>query len=498
MKRTAFLTVLVSMIFGAVSCQREIIPDGVTGDVAVSLSVSLPEAATKAIADGTNVDILYYEIWSDNGGELGKKLVGSTKERTEAKLFDLDLTLVSDQTYHFLFWAQVNGNDYYDVSDLTAVKVNYTYKDANGVDKPYPANDESRAAFFAKETFTVTESFSETVVLKRPFAQLNFGTTTLQSDLSGNVKVNTSKVTVSKAATVFNVAAGVGSVPTSASVVFDAAAIPADPTMLKVNNVDYHYLSMNYFLVDGESDNISVSAEFATEFGTVAHSIVEVPVAENYRTNILGDLLFSKADLKIIVDEDFNKPDLGNMDHFMQCVANGGEYTVLDEIFTLNPAKPIVLEKELTINLNGKLIVGPQVDIMFRIADGGSLILNGPGGIMTNGYIASANEGGKIIVNGGKYTSYDCTCFQANGGKVFIQDGSFTAVVWKGTYYTLNHIDAMNQIGLIEVTGGTFYNFNPADNHAESPQMSFLPVAGGYKVESEEVEGITWFTVVPE
>lgn len=305
MKRTAFLTVLVSMIFGAVSCQREIIPDGVTGDVTVSLSVSVPEAATKAIADGTNVDILYYEIWSDNGGELGKKLVGSTKERTEAKLFDLDLTLVSDQTYHFLFWAQVNGNDYYDVSDLTAVKVNYTYKDANGVDKPYPANDESRAAFFAKETFTVTESFSETVVLKRPFAQLNFGTTTLQSDLSGNVKVNTSKVTVSKAATVFNVAAGVGSVPTSASVVFDAAAIPADPTMLKVNNVDYHYLSMNYFLVDGESDNISVSAEFATEFGTVAHSIVEVPVAENYRTNILGDLLFSKADLKIIVDEDF-------------------------------------------------------------------------------------------------------------------------------------------------------------------------------------------------
>ena len=50
---------------------------------------------------------------------------------------------------------------------------------------------------------------------------------------------------------------------------------------------------------------MSVDAVFDTSVGDVAHSIPSVPVAENYRTNIVGDLLFSKADFKIIVDERF-------------------------------------------------------------------------------------------------------------------------------------------------------------------------------------------------
>ena len=303
------------MLFASASCQQEIIPDGVNGDAVVSLSVAVPDAVTKAVGDGTNVDYLYYEIWSDNNGALEKELLASGKERTAAKTFDLELTLVSDQTYHFLFWAQCGqNNSCYDVTDLTKVKVNYD--NAAG-------NDESRAAFFAYKTIKVEGAVKETIYLKRPFAQLNFGTSTLKSSfMDEDVKVSSSTITVKKPATVFDLVNGVGGTPAANGVVFTAEEeFKLDPTTLSVSDKDYNYLSMNYFLVEGETGTVNVDAEFVTDFGTVSHEFTFVPVAENYRTNIVGDLLFNKADFEIIVDEKFNDQDNEY---------EGGKYGVLD------------------------------------------------------------------------------------------------------------------------------------------------------------------------
>lgn len=303
------------MLFGAASCQQENLPEGANGEAVVSLAVALPNPATKVIGDGTNVDILYYEVWSDNNGQLGNKLTYGSVERTTAKVFDLDLTLLSDQTYHFLFWAQVDGKDYYTVTDLTNVTVNYD----NAI-----GNDESRAAFYAHKSFLVEGALNETIMLKRPFAQLNFGTSTLKSDLQkDDVTVNASKITVKGPATAFNVATGLGSDKATEDVVFTAdKAFDLNPEMLSVSGTDYHYLSMNYFLVpEGESVTLGVDADFTTSFGTVKHQFVNVPVAQNYRTNIIGDLLFNKADFQIVVDEKFED----QADEW-----EGGKYGVLD------------------------------------------------------------------------------------------------------------------------------------------------------------------------
>ena len=109
------------IVMGA-ACQQEIIPDGTNGDVAVNLSVSVPDVVTKAIADGTNVDILYYEVYN---ADMSKRLVKGSTPRTSEKNFELNLTLVQDQTYNFLFWAQVSTGNYYTVTDLRNVTVNY-------------------------------------------------------------------------------------------------------------------------------------------------------------------------------------------------------------------------------------------------------------------------------------------------------------------------------------------------------------------------------------
>lgn len=296
------------IVMGA-ACQQEIIPDGTNGDVAVNLSVSVPDVVTKAIADGTNVDILYYEVYN---ADMSKRLVKGSTPRTSEKNFELNLTLVQDQTYNFLFWAQVSTGNYYTVTDLRNVTVNY----GSVVD----GNDEARAAFFAAEKFAVGKNtLTETIYLKRPFAQLNFGTKTFESSMDEDVTVDGSVITVTNVSTKFDVFAKVGSSAAEdlAKVTFTATGCPADPAKLTLDDKSsFEYLSMNYFFVGGEEATVIVDAVFNTSVGDVAHSIPSVPVAENYRTNIVGDLLFSKADFKIIVDErfagDFNGGVSGN------------------------------------------------------------------------------------------------------------------------------------------------------------------------------------------
>ena len=52
-------------------------------------------------------------------------------------------------------------------------------------------------------------------------------------------------------------------------------------------------------------DSIDVDVVLNTNMGVVEHSIANVPVKENYRTNILGDFLTTGATFNIVVDERF-------------------------------------------------------------------------------------------------------------------------------------------------------------------------------------------------
>ena len=168
-----FISALAAMVLAG-SCQQELNP--VTdGDTTVTFSVAAGDVATKAIADGTNVDALYWEIYGTDvktaAAPLGN---GSTKERVDGK-FTVTLKLLADQEYNIIFWAQVDGNNHYEWTDLRNISI----KDASDID----ANDESRAAFFKVYNFTTENgvSINETVTLKRPFSQINLGSTDRKS-----------------------------------------------------------------------------------------------------------------------------------------------------------------------------------------------------------------------------------------------------------------------------------------------------------------------------
>ena len=301
------------MMLSAGSCQREI--EYLEGDTNVTFEVSTGDIATRAIADASNITVLHWELYgSDIRTAKTPYGEGTVTETDGDKKFTVNLRLVADQVYNIVFWAETeHGATHYETSDLRNVKIK-TYGDEN-------ANDESRAAFFAVHNFQTENgvNVNEEVTLYRPFAQINLGTTTYETSLNmvngGKVAVNSTEMTVTSIANVFNTLDGVGVAENFDGVVtFKAAATPngeADKTqkLLSVNKEGYYWIGMNYLIVEGDSDAIDVDVVLNTNMGKVEHSIDNVPVKENYRTNILGDFLTTGATFNIVVDERFMEPD---------------------------------------------------------------------------------------------------------------------------------------------------------------------------------------------
>ena len=311
MKKIFMIAAAVAGLLAAASCQKEKFgADGSEG--VVSLSVEVPNSLqTKAISKAENADIVYYEVWNST---LTKKLYPAADELASAALAVVDgkkqalieLDLITDQTYNFIFWAQNETYGAYswdktaDGLGLQEVKVNYNVIAADG-------NNDVYDAYYAVKKIAVTGSIKETITLYRPFAQLNFGAKTMES-LFGDVNVQKSVITVSGLATTFNTVAGVGQNISDTSVAFEADGVISET--LTVNGEDYTWITMDYMLMNDVQSMVEVSASF--ELGMeapVQHSIANVPLKKNYRTNIVGELFIAGADLTVVVDPAFQKPD---------------------------------------------------------------------------------------------------------------------------------------------------------------------------------------------
>ena len=396
-------------------CQRENLEPEQAGQQ-VTFTIEAPAAMqTKAIADGQNVDELVYEVWITP--TLGNLTTGAQKlyQATAPMVSDgttnkaeLTLDLVNDQKFTVLFWAQVAGT--YDTDELTAVG----YKDITAL----KANDESLAAFYGvayvKDGSHVKKdesSASAQVILKRPFAQLNL--CTINTSTAYTVVMEKSEVIVKDVRTVFNVNNSVASSPVP--VTFDMAAVPSDPATITVNNKEYQYAGMNYMFA---GDNIHLEYNIQTKLNGQSEAIVNneissVPLKENYRTNIVGNLLTSKTDFVIIVDADFNIPDelvgegtvlAKTSDDLVKALKRNEEHLVIDLVGTQTKAMtPVEFQvpvgawtekyyfggdktRTITINANGNKINFVHEDTDWN-------------------YIRMVNENAKWIINDATLTN---------------------------------------------------------------------------------------------
>ena len=319
MKKILLFASALAGLFLAASCQQENLePEQMAGTV--KFTVEAPGAmATKAIADGMNVNEVHYEVYKnvegvdhallDPDSEPMAKGVVAMKD----KKANITLDLLQDQEYTVIFWAQVEGTGHYDTSDLRCV----------AFEGEVDANDESRAAFFKRFDFDTYEHKDyPNIILRRPFAQLNLLTTmeSLKPVSTGQtsgyeIDAKESEIIVSGLATSFNTVEGIG-VAYDQPLTFAMAATPEEQgqATLTVNGKDYHYVSMNYMFVPVDAEDgsatVGLKYEIVTDKGSIKHEIANVPIRENYRTNVIGNLFTKESKFEIIVDAEFDDQNI--------------------------------------------------------------------------------------------------------------------------------------------------------------------------------------------
>ena len=297
---------LVALTFA--SCQKENVQDPSSQEADVTFTLSSPAMQTKAVfADGNTVNTVHVHVYKvDASGNLSyiAPTTGSpTKEVTmTGGSATYSARLVTGQKYTFVFWADYQADGY--TSPYTYDAVNQTIS----VNYNAACNDEKRDAFYAViPNVTITGAYSHSVTLKRPFAQVNFGVTTADYDaaVAAGVTVNGAAVKCTKAANAINLLNDTTSGEVDAT--FATATLPSET--LTAANTSYKYVAMNYVLVGKDAKTLSditltLNATGAAS-GTPEYTYTNIPLQGNYRTNIVGELFTSPANINITVDSNF-------------------------------------------------------------------------------------------------------------------------------------------------------------------------------------------------
>ena len=314
MKKILFFATALAGLFLAGSCQRENLePAGNT----VTYTVQLADAVgTKALGDEISaVNELVYEVWRTQGEEITAfnaekdNLLYHRTAKVDNGVATIELEFVNDQNFIVLFWAHTAGNNVYNVEHLTNVTI----------ESPDVANNPDAQAFVGRDF--VKDCVSDKggkVTLTRPVAQLNIGTTYASLDAfnpgnEADVTITGSSVEVTGLATSYNIAtltAGEASTEEYKYNYDDSCPLPTAP--LNVNGTDYKYVAMNYvgFPANGGS-NVTVTYVINTSEGNIDNEdapIENVPVKANYRTNIIGNLITSKTDYIVTLDNTWGTP----------------------------------------------------------------------------------------------------------------------------------------------------------------------------------------------
>ena len=166
----------------------------------------------------------------------------------------VELQLTTGNTYSVIFWAAAPDAPY--TVDLGAKTMTVDY----AVDKTL-SNDEARDAFYKYYTFTVTGAQTETIELRRPFAQINIGTADYTASTSAGYTPTHSAVTVKNAYSTLDLAEG--KVYDEVEVTYATANIKKDETFPVTG---YEYLAMNYVLVGAEKGVVDVEFTYTTSF----------------------------------------------------------------------------------------------------------------------------------------------------------------------------------------------------------------------------------------
>ena len=301
------LSASVLMALALTACQKEEF-GGNEAEGIYTFEVSADNIATKATIDrdgnGTAVNRFIMEVYlAKTSGEL-VLLDRQVKAPTAAspKSTSFNLTLIKDQEYKVLFWAD-KGDD--SMGDLY-YKTTDNLQNVSFLNAARTGNNDALDAFSKMEVITREESkagFTKSVQLTRPFGQVNFITTDIPAinALTGGSAFLPTDVKVSYTTyTGFNVLTQTGT--GSEDIEYTAPVYSAEDTQ---NDPAKYTLSMDYMLTatsDRETRNLVKLTALANGYELTTVEVANYPVQRNYRTNIIGKILTGDATFNITID----------------------------------------------------------------------------------------------------------------------------------------------------------------------------------------------------
>ena len=305
MKKNYLLSALaLSAMLGVTSCSSDDAPQ-VAADGETSFTVRLPEElGSRTFGDGKSATTLKYAVYEH--GSIQPITLSDGENFGTAQFNNLQTTVslnLPRGTHYDITFRAPNPDAPYTFS---AENRNVT------IDYEAGYTEENDAFSYVLKNFAITTATSQTVTLKRPFAQLNIGTTDYDmADMLG-LKVTQTAVTVKDVYTQFNFMDGEqGDVAKDSKkdAVFALADLPAAGETFPVTDpANIKYLSMNYILVP--ADKMTTSVTFScNDTDYTPYTFENVPFQRNYRTNIYGRLLTAPAEFQVVIDPSFEEPD---------------------------------------------------------------------------------------------------------------------------------------------------------------------------------------------
>lgn len=246
----------------------------------ITFTISTIEYITRAeFGKGEQATDLYWAVYDQNTKQrLFKSETPATMTNLTAQVV---IPFVNGMSYDVLFWAGAE-------TDATPYTVYWdTATMAYKADTTLYANQESYDAFFCyHKVGLVSGPVTQDIKLKRPFAQVNIATA---DHSTAGFTVAESKVTVKDVYSAFNLRDGVA-MGTKAPLTLNYATKPAGTITL--DGKTYDLLAVNYLLVDKDKTTIDITMDCKDASSNVkSFNYSAVPVQQNYKTNIVGNLL---------------------------------------------------------------------------------------------------------------------------------------------------------------------------------------------------------------
>ena len=314
MKKTFFLTLGASALLLTACSQEELVSKPGHGSTPATFTLKVPqEFSTRSLGDGlaaTQLSALIYEVTSQDAQNVYSYIfTAHTTFESNSYTTSLSLDLVTGKSYMIAFFASSpNSSAAYSLDTATGT-LSVDYSAMTSADNLLDAYD----CFYGSYATGLVgnSSISANIDMVRPVAQLNWGTTGLNSnsnftnEFGANGDYILTSLNIKSAYSTFNLLDG--TYGGEEEVTINPFASPATLSDASFPIENYRYVAMQYVLAPAETPatyDLALTIKNnggANTSGNYENTITvsSAPVQADYQTNIYGSLLSASATVNV-------------------------------------------------------------------------------------------------------------------------------------------------------------------------------------------------------